>query len=114
MRLRGEHPEGRGAYLIVVEDGPHGRYIGEGIGPDTTAERVGEIYADLHVALALDIAHETACLDGTPVRADHGHDRCRFCRLLATEHEVPGDSGPTYQATLLGGFEGDDDPDAGQ
>ena len=99
LRLRGEHPEGRGAYLVVLENGPGGRYAGQGIGPDTTAERVSEIYADLHVALARNIAHETACQDGTPVRADHDHDRCRFCGLLATEHEVPGDSGATYQAT---------------
>jgi len=99
LRLRGEHPEGCGAYLVVLEDGQAGRYVGQGIGPDTATERVSEIYADLHMALARNIAHETACLDGTPVRADHDHDRCRYCGLLATEHEVPGDSGPTYQAT---------------
>jgi hypothetical protein len=100
LRLRGEHPEGNGAYLIVIENGPDSlRYIGQGIGPGTSAERVSEIYADLHVHLAQNIAHETACLDGAPVRADHDHDRCRFCGLLASEHEVPGDDGPVYQAT---------------
>jgi hypothetical protein len=51
------------------------------------------------VGLASNIAHETACLDGAPVRADHDHTRCRFCGLLAAEHEVPGDDGPVYQAT---------------
>jgi hypothetical protein len=105
LRLRGEHPEGNGAYLIVIEDGPGSaeyngpRYIGQGIRPGTSAGRAAEIYADLHVHLASNIAHETACRDGAPVRADHDHDRCRFCGLLATEHEVPGDDGPTYQAT---------------
>jgi len=51
------------------------------------------------VHLARNIAHETACLDGAPVRAGHDHDTCRFCDLLAAEHEVPGDDGPVYQAT---------------
>ena len=105
LRLRGEHPEGRGSELIVLEDGPgppeyNGpRYLGQGIRPDTSAERILEIYAELHVGLARNIAHETACRDGAPVRADHDHNRCRFCGLLATEHEVPGDDGPTYQTT---------------
>ena len=104
LRLRGEHPEGTGAYLIVIEDGPdRPRYIGQGIGPGTSAGRTSEIYADLHVHLARTIAHETACLDGAPVRADHDHDRCRFCGLLAAEHEVPGDDGATYQATHVTG-----------
>jgi hypothetical protein len=93
VRLRVGHPEGRGPYLVVLEDGPGGRYVGQGIGPEITAERVSEIYADLDVALARNIAHETACQDATPIRTG----RCRFCGLLPTEHEVPGDSGATYQ-----------------
>jgi hypothetical protein len=69
VRLRGEHPEGRGAYLIVIEAGPdEPRYISQGIGPATSAETVAEIYAHLHVHLARNIAHETAWLDGASVR----------------------------------------------
>lgn len=99
-RLRGERPEGNGAYLVVISDYPRRpRYIGQGIGPGTSAERISEIYADLHVALARNIGHETAGLDGAPVRAGLDHDRCRFSGLLAAEHEAPGDAGPVYQAT---------------
>ena len=73
--------------------------VGQGIDPDTSPEQADEIYADLHIHLARNIAHETACLDGTPVRANHDHDRCRFWGLLASEYEVSGEHGPIYQAT---------------
>jgi hypothetical protein len=51
------------------------------------------------VALAHDIAHETACLDGVPVRVGYDHERWPWCGLSTSEHEVPGDDSPVYQAT---------------
>lgn len=60
-RLRGEQGNGC-AFLVVTAEGPSGpRCMGQAIAPGTSAERASEIYADLHVVLAADIAHETAC-----------------------------------------------------
>ena len=37
------------AYLVVIEAGSDRlRYTGQGIGPGTSAERISEIYTDLH------------------------------------------------------------------
>jgi hypothetical protein len=49
------------AYLSVIEaDVGEARYVTQGVGPGTSAE----LYADLRVHLARNIALETACLDG--------------------------------------------------
>ena len=117
LRLRGESEHGPGAYLVVTAAGPdRPRCVGQAIAPGTSAERVSEIYASLHMLLATDIGHETACLDGAPVRADHDPDRCRFCGLLATEHtEAEAAIYVELEAMKLRAERSDDpDPEAGQ
>jgi hypothetical protein len=53
--------EGNAAYLIVIEaDVGEARYVAQDVGPGTSAE----LYPDLRVHLARNIALETACLDG--------------------------------------------------
>ncbi|MEU6261741.1 hypothetical protein [Saccharopolyspora shandongensis] len=101
LRLRGEHPHVPGAAELVVVDEARTHAMGQAVGPGADAERVSEVYAQLRVSLMRDIGHRTACLDGTPVRADHDRTRCRWCGVPAVDHETPGDPGdpPPYQAT---------------